>query len=607
MSKKVIKMQQAINSTASTIISAPVAQPANIINIASAQLNEAQLAAATSLEGRHVIIAGPGCGKSKTLCEKAKLIRTTYPNDSILMLSFSRKAIAELKTRLDEVHGIDLKTFHGLSYFILRASGLHFKLDTSDDHEAVIQNLLIKGSKTTVTDVLHSLRTIDGAGANKDTLEVRSRYLSWLHDNKLLIFNTMQFIALLILKKHELLRRAFQNRWQWIICDEYNDVDALQVELLELLSSVSGNLTVAGDSRQQIYQWRGAVPNSLEAFAKTATCHELVENYRSNTSVVELCNSLTPNATPLKAASTNIPIPVKFNAYRDAETEAKAIVDEIAALNSKGLAYKDIAILYRNSSSTPAITSELLRRKIPFFAKSRLFSKYEGNKIWRDLINLFSLSLHQNSPEALKPVLPLLYLKQDAIKEIKVIAKNENISLLDATRHIADRPAFQKDHIDEFATAIKNTAYMQNNPALAARSLSRHGYERHLKNGTLLSIERIIDELSEFSSIEVFLGHVEETKKKILAMRELATKNEDTVSILSVFVAKGLEYNTVFLPSVHTIGTDRADVNIQEERNVLFVGCSRAISRLYVSFYKFNDTSIEINQPCPFLKDFFKG
>ena len=605
MSNKVITMQQTANAATTTI--STKSQPADIISIASGQLNEAQLAAATSLEGKHVIIAGPGCGKSKTLCEKAKLIKSKFPNDSVLLLSFSRRAVTELKTRLGDLYRVECKTFHSLAYFIIRASGLNFKLDTSDDQEAVIQNLLIKGSKTTVNDVLLSLRSIDGAGANKDTLIVRSRYLSWLHEHKLLTFNTMQLIALFILKKHQLLRRAFQNRWQWIICDEYNDVDTLQVELLELLSSVSGNLTVAGDSRQQIYQWRGAVPNSLEAFAKTATRHELTENYRSNTSVVELCNSLTPNDTPLKAASNAVPIPVQFNSYKDAETEARAIVDEIVALHSKGLAYKDIAILYRNSSSTPAITSELLRRKIPFFAKSRLFSKYEGNKIWRDLINLFYLSLHQNSQEALKPVLPLLYLKQDSIKEIKTIAKKENISLLDATRHLNDRPVFQKDHIDELATAIKNTAYMQNNPALAARSLSRHGYERHLKNGTLLSIERIIDELSEFPSIEVFLGHVEETKKNILAMRELATKNKDTVSLLSVFVAKGLEYNTVFLPSVHTIGTDRADVNIQEERNVLFVGVSRAISRLYISYTKFSDTSIELNQPCPFLKDFFKG
>ena len=201
----------------------------------------------------------------------------------------------------------------------------------------------------------------------------------------------MQLFAFYMLLKDEKLLSKWQKRYDFILVDEFMDVDAIQVKLMELLSEYNGNLTVCGDMKQAIYSFRYAVPNVMEKFAENAKTYDLTINYRSNSAILGLANRLMNVDKPLVAAVNSEPIFPKYCVAQNPLDEARAVADEIEKLRNNGEALNDMAIIYRSSSMSKAIQDELTARKIPFAGKSKVKSSSETSRKPRDRVKMMTI------------------------------------------------------------------------------------------------------------------------------------------------------------------------------------------------------------------------
>ena len=570
----------------------PVAAVAN-----TPKINKQQIAAIQELSGYHVISAGPGTGKSAALIARLQKIHEAYPSSTVLMLAFSKSAALELKERVGNVSGVTISTLHSLAYHVIKSSGWSFTVDTSaENQESAIASLISNRTKTTVEEVVKSLHTVKGA--SRSTLRVRTKYMAMLKETHTVTFDTMIIFATKILRKHAGLRNYWQNRYDFVQLDEAQDLNPAQVELLKILVAQTKNLCAAGDMRQQIYSFRGAC-GAMEGFSKVATVHNLTLNYRCNPKILALANSVMSDYAPLVAAKQAIAIPPVFFTARDASDEAKYVVDEIERLHAQGQRYNTMAVLYRSSAVTSEIINALLDRKVPFVTKSPLVMKY-GQKPWRDIITLFRFMSEPTSLDALREILPMFYLKKERIAEIEATVAEQKYSLLQSLPMLA-RKAFHRDCIAELATAIETAAQFA--PSSALRHVVKHGLSRYFGDAMTLSVESAIDELKSYATIEAFLSHVQAVKEQFVQARVMATKAKDVLTLSTIHAAKGCEWKTVFLTGLAdgVLPSSRDGADISEEKRLLYVGITRAKQRLYLTYPRTSENTVEFNKPCQFL------
>ena len=274
------------------------------------KLNEQQLAAIQDLQGFHAINAGPGTGKSATLVARLQRLHEVYPSATVLMLAFSKAAAQELRERVGDISGVTISTLHSLAYHVLKSSGWSFMVDTSaENQESAIESLISNRTKTTVGELVKSLHSVKGA--SRSTLRVRAQYLDMLRETHTVTFDTMIIFAVKVFRKHAGLRNYYQNKFDFVQVDEFQDLNPAQAELLKIMVSQSGNLCVSGDVRQQIYGFRGAC-GAMEEFSKVATIHELTLNYRCNPKILALANSVMDDYAPLIPATNTVSIPPVF-------------------------------------------------------------------------------------------------------------------------------------------------------------------------------------------------------------------------------------------------------------------------------------------------------
>ena len=565
------------------------------------KLNEYQLAAIQELEGYHCLNSAAGSGKSTVLVARLQRIHELYPDATVLMLAFTKAAALELQTRVGNVSGVTISTLHSLSYHVIKSSGWKFTVESDAENQtALISELIGKRSKVTAPEVVKSLHNV--SGVSKPVLRVRHKLLNYLKENHIVTFDTMPLFALSILKKHSGLRHSWQNRYDFVQVDEAQDLDPVQVALLHIITDVSKNLCVCGDNRQQIFAFRGAC-NAMAEFSKLAVNHELCYNYRCNPEILALANNIMKEYTPLVALSSAEPVPPQFWTAKDPDEEAKIVVDEILRLRDLGKSFKDIAVLYRSNSAASTIFNELLARKLPFQAKSPLLLKYNANP-WRTIIRLLQFMDNPDSVDALKEILPVFFLKKDRVAEINAMIAEQKCSLMAALPLLTHKP-FHHNYVAELATAVD--AALSMSPARAIRHLIKHGLDRFFGETLTLIVENVISELQKFPTTAEFLYHVQTTREQLAKTKEMAATTDDLIQLMTIHTAKGCEWKNVFLIGCHEgcLPSSRADSNIDEERRLLYVAVTRAKERLYLSYPKLSDNSIEKNTPCRFLAGLF--
>lgn len=339
----------------------------------------------------------------------------------------------------------------------------------------------------------------------------------------------------------------------------------------------------------------------MQSFSKNATVHEMTLNYRCQQGILDLANSIMQEYSPLESAAGVIRHNPIFYTAKDSADEASNIADRIEELHKRGESYRDMAILYRSGSVAPAIAQEFLKRKIPFVTKSPILLKY-NTRPYKEIINLFKF-MTDSTADNLERILPLFYLKKSKMEVVSKMIAELNSPLISILPLLTEK-ANHHSYVEELSGAVETA--MQMTPAKVLRHLMNHGLAKYFAE-SILTVENIITELQDFTTIQEFLNHVSDIQEKMIKMRDRSSKTNSAVRLMTIHASKGCEWNSVFIVGCNegVLPSVREGADLAEEKRLLYVAVTRARENLYLSYPKFDYNSIETNTPCRFIAGLF--
>lgn len=622
-------------------------------------LNEAQQEAVTSTEGFIRVIAGAGSGKTRALSRRfAYLVNEIgiLPGN-ILCVTFTNKSANEMRQRIHRLTGDNdtgyINTFHGFCVSILQEDShavqypKSFLVLDNSDIDAMLQIIYEERGLTLrhmtfskARDMIEIRKTLqepeyylDMITMSLDTLrqkyEAASQaddiiFYGYLYQEKKcfgLDYNDLIKFSLYIFQQDAAIRLKWQKRLEYIMIDEFQDIDALQYKLMEVLCAYHKNLFIVGDPDQTIYTWRGADVRFLldfdKAFPGTKTIM-MMQNYRSTPQILAVANSLIEkNRNRIKKEL--LPVlpaggPVICHHGRTAEDEAAWIAEQVKALHAQGTAYRAVTVLYRAHYITRTLEEVFLREELPYTIYSGV--QFFGRMEIKDALSYLRMIAYKDDLSFLRVAnVPKRNLGQRRMKYLQEYAAQNRCSLYDALCRTVEQDLFKGTKAAAFIALIQSfsAGYAQRpiSEVLAA-VLDESGYEQMLR--TEGSQERL-DNLAELkqsvyeyetscgeeSTLEHYLAHV------ALFTNSDATDAQDKVKLMTVHTAKGLEFPYVFLcgmnegmfPSKRT-GTLQA---MEEERRLAFVAMTRAQTGLYLSEAEGRNFDGSPRYPSRFLLD----
>jgi len=661
-------------------------------------LNGQQEEAVFQTDGPLLIVAGAGTGKTRVITERILhlILNRNVSAGNILALTFTEKAAQEMADRVDEglplsYEEIAIKTFHGFCDSILRERGIEIGIDPGYkllneteqwlfmkknlfsfplDHYRPLGNpskfffiLLNYFSRLKDEDISpeaylkYAQDLIKNASddASKEeaykTLEIAEAYKTYqqlMTDQNSMDFGDLQYYALRLLEKRPSVLKEYQQRYQYILVDEFQDTNFAQNKLVTLLAGQHRNLTVVGDDDQSIYKWRGASLSNILNFEKYFPETKkvvLIQNYRSTQAILDLSYGVIQNNNPyrlearekidkkLLSEKKEGPAPEirHFTSYLD---EARQIAETIkAAVNSGEYEFKDFAILVRANNIAIPFIEALKNLQIPFSVRSTegllgfdeikdllavlrfLRNPYDDIAFFRILclpifgipmrviLDLVSGAKAQNHEPVFKYLRTVLK-KDDA--QVEIPGMSEQNALLENVYSLFDR-------LLDFSRSHSVSRVM-------GEFLDKSGYYKNLTSSDVMENAERIEHIAQFfnlasgfeseeddRSLGAFLEYINLLEQAEGRIDPLPMEESDAVSVLSCHGAKGLEFPVVFMPSLvgqrfptvrrsDPIEIPQAllaeevpaeDMHVQEERRLFYVGCTRAKSRLYLSYSDF--------------------
>ena len=615
-------------------------------------LNDAQKRAVLHKDGPLLIVAGAGAGKTRVITHRiAELIRQGAAPESILAVTFTNKAAKEMRERVARILGEDrglnlpvalhgrpfVATFHSLGVHIIRenarALGVtrHFKIyDRSDSVRAVkeaMQEVGLDPKTLEPRKILNAISRQKGNAiteaeyrdmAGNDFFErtvtaVWQKYEKILHDEGALDFDDLLLKTLVLLRNNPEVLRQYQERWRYLHIDEYQDTNIVQNELAELLASKEGNLCVVGDIDQNIYSWRGADLENLlefEARHQSAEVVMLEENYRSTKSILAAANEIIrknrkrkeKNLFTANAAGERVSL---YGAADETE-EANFIADTARKLLRKGVAPHDIAVLYRANFQSRVLEEAMLAEGVPYQVLGVQF--FERREI-KDVLSYLRAALN---PKSLADVKRIINVPPRGIGKVTLLAmfsKQEERVNAGQRQRIAQ---FQKLLAD-----IRESIETKKPSDTIRFIISRSGLEQKLKEGTDDDLERL-ENIRELVTLATKYDALipEEGIEALLTDAALATDQDemkddrDTVKLMTVHAAKGLEFDVVFITGLEEglfphEGFEGEERDEEEERRLMYVALTRARKKIFLSFAAIRTIfgSSRVNVPSEFITD----
>jgi DNA helicase-2/ATP-dependent DNA helicase PcrA len=609
------------------------------------QLNTAQQEPTTHVDGPLMVIAGAGSGKTRVLTYRiAYLMQKGIDSFSILALTFTNKAAREMKKRIAEIVGesesknLWMGTFHSVFARILRAEAdrlgypSSFTIYDTQDSERLVKSIIkemkldsdiykTKQIRNRISSFKNSLITVRAYHNNPELVEAdreaRRSAMGTIYKNyveRCFKAGAMDFDDLL-LKTNELLNRfpevlaKYQDRFRYILVDEYQDTNHSQYLIVRALADKFQNICVVGDDAQSIYAFRGANIENILNFHKDypdAKTYRLEQNYRSTQSIVEAANSVikhNQNKLDKKVWTANeqgdkIVIHRSPTDGDEGRYVAQSIFEQ--AMNQQ-LPYLSFAILYRTNAQSRAMEDALRKRNIPYRVFGGL-SFYQRKEI-KDMLAYLRLIVNPKDEESLKRVInyPGRGIGQTTINKLVVAAQENNLTLFDVVDQVGSLPltinAGTKTKLINFATLIKSFQVAnatQDAFATADMVAKKTGLVQELKKeGTpeavnrIENVEELLNGVRDFVEGQRELVDAKGSLVEFLEDVALATDfdnetpNENSVSLMTIHLAKGLEFPHVFVvgmeddlfPSAMSMNT-RAE--IEEERRLFYVALTRA-------------------------------
>jgi hypothetical protein len=622
-------------------------------------LNASQLEAVTSTEGFIRVIAGAGSGKTRALARRfAYLVNEIgiLPGN-ILCVTFTNKSANEMRQRIHNLTGDNdtgyISTFHSFCVSVLQedSHALQYPksflvLDNSDIDSML--KIIYEGRGLTLRNMTFSKARdmieirklikepeyyLDMLNMSLDTL--RQKYLTatepsdiifygYLYQEKKcfgLDYNDLIKFTIYIFEQNEAVKIKWQQRLEYIMIDEFQDIDELQYKLMSVLCGYHKNLFIVGDPDQTIYTWRGANVRYLLDFDKifpSVKTIMMMQNYRSTPQIVSVVNDLIDknkfrikkNLMPTIADGRK----VICHHADTSEREAMWIAEQIQALHGEGTSYREITVLYRAHYITRIVEEVFLREKIPYaiYSGVQFFNRMEI----KDALAYLRLIAYKDDLAFLRVVnVPKRNLGERRIKFLQEYAVKHQCSLYIALETNLDNEIFKGTKAAQFVALIENFAanYAERQISeLLAAILNESGYEKMLR--TEGSQERL-DNLAELkqsvyeyetscgeeSTLEHYLSHV------ALFTNNDAADNSDKVKLMTVHSAKGLEFPYVFLCAMNegVFPSKKTDTiqKMEEERRLAFVAMTRAQKGLYLSEAEGRNFDGSPRYPSRFLLD----
>lgn len=582
--------------------------------------NEGQNCATSHFKGPALVLAGPGSGKTRVITYRTKYLIEHHGVDpsNILVITFTKAAAMEMKQRFLNMTDrkyvtVSFGTFHAVFFGILRhAYGYsadniireeqrnrffkeeisHMDLEIEDETE-FIQN--ITGEISRVKNERKNILEYESLSCDtKSFRRLYQKYDNLLRRQNLIDFDDMLVYTYELLSQRKDILRAWQNKYQFILIDETQDMNQLQYDIVKLLAAPGNNLFMVGDDDQSIYRFRGAKPEIMLGFVKDypeAKQILLDTNYRSRKQIVEHALKVIGHndnrfAKKIRAARPegNPVITAVFDNQKD---EYDCMIEKILFYHKQGGNYSDIAILCRTNRQPGAFAEKLMEYNIPFQMKDAIPNLYD-HWIAKNVMTYLKLGKGSKKRSDLLQVLnkPLRYISRECLED-------EIISWDVMLMYYEDKPWM----CDRIETLQHDLDMLKNMNPYGALHYIRHviGYEQYLRDYALdhkLRVEELLDVLEEiqesakgYDTLEEWQKHIEEYGEN-LEKQQRERERQDGVILCTMHFSKGLEFPIVFIPEANEGITPYQKAvlkeEIEEERRLFYVAMTRAKELLYI-------------------------
>lgn len=547
-------------------------------------LNREQLRAVKWLSEPSVIRAGAGTGKTTVIAAKIMHIKQVHPESSILAISFTKKAVYELQSRISNADNVTASTFHSFFYRILRSFGYKsFKFIIESDKQTLIKAAIHNTElteKVTLSDVSEALAK--GTFKTDDIQTAVMAYLDQLKEYRLLDFDSLQYFCFELLKQYPAVAVRIRSFFDFVLIDEAQDISDLQYQIIKQLfpASIKPNITFVGDSKQAIYSFRGAKADVLDEIQEyySAEVFRLIKNYRCNQVILDVANAVLPSDEALIAIKKSASASVTFAKLSDEDKEAEFIVKEIQKLVNSGKKLSEIAILYRSSVAVTTVYEKLLEARVPFV---KLGSEgFKWNKTpYKPLLALLALMHDKENTHYLKCALPVLGISSSILQDFTT----DNMCSFGNIFQIPSISGSQREKLTDFMAITTDTPLRHTIITIWNKYL-----KTYLKADTDEILDDILSATDKFQSFIDLKAHIMQLKHQAKVMqRLLSNPNADYLRIMSIHSVKGLEFSTVFLIGTNDgllPDTSHDDIDIAEENRLAYVAVTRAKENLYVTY-----------------------
>ena len=607
-------------------------------------LNASQRDAVGASSGNLLILAGAGSGKTRVLVHRiAWYIATGEASpQSILAVTFTNKAAAEMRSRIENLlgqstRGMWVGTFHGLCHRLLRA---HWQdanlpenfqiLDSEDQYRTIrrtIRAMMLDESQYPPKEAQWYINAQKDKGLRPENIndegdvttaqmiQIYKIYQQTCERSGAVDFAELLLRTYELFNEKESIREYYQQRFNHILVDEFQDTNELQYKWLKLLVGNDNTLFAVGDDDQSIYSWRGARVENMQAFErdfKNTKLLKLEQNYRSTTTILNAANKLIGNNSArlgknLWTDGEEGELIDIYMAYNETD-EARYVVDQIKKAPEQGIVFSDHAILYRVSAQSRVLEEALLRSKIPYrvYGGVRFYERMEI----KNALAYVRIATFQDDDVSFERIIntPTRGIGNKTVEELRAIAKNDNCSLWKAAFHIIEHKLLSAraiNSLEEFIRLIKKMSLTASELTLDEQVdgiIKLSGLINHFKKekgekglARIENLEELVkaasefevgddEELKEMNTMQAFLAHA-----ALESGETQAGDKSNCVHLMTLHSAKGLEF-----PSIYLVGMEEGlfphqrssnDLKqLEEERRLCYVGITRAKKTLTLTY-----------------------
>lgn len=587
------------------------------------KLNNEQKKAATFKDGPCLVIAGAGSGKTKVLTTRiANLIENGVKPYNILAITFTNKAAGEMRERVNNIinaHDAFIGTFHSFGLKIIRENSALFNLTSAftlidtEDQTSIIKKIMkdlnitdkmispafIKSKISFIKNNMLSDSEIDNfliSENEKIAVKIYYEYEKILKRNNTLDFDDLLKKPVELFNSNKEVLEKYQDKFKYILIDEYQDTNEVQYKLVKLLSKKYLNLFVVGDPSQSIYAFRGANYQNILNFEKDfkgCTVIKLPQNYRSTQTILDAANEVISHNKQRKDldlfSDLGQGVKIKYIRTFNDSMENKRVVDEIQKLYEEGYNRKDMAIFYRTNAQSRSIEDALVKANIPYKVFGSFYF-YKRKEI-KDLLAYLKLIANPSDDVSLERVInePKRKIGDKTIENLREKARSLNISMFEAIDSGKEL---------EFKNLILNLIEISKDTSITGlidKTLELSKMKETYENDKSLESDIRLENLMEFRSVsetyEKETGNVNlsDFLMEVSLVSDAAeySLDSDAVTLMTVHSAKGLEFKVVFIIGLeeNIMPISKAlydDEELEEERRLMYVAITRAKEKLYL-------------------------